>query len=634
MRLNPISALRHSRSLTAAGLVIPALASVLFLPDRHGATGRSQDEVVIVREFSVSGTIESLIGDQLRVLDADGKATACRVQLDPGKPLVVSGVAMPINAPARIEISGKASRDVLMPGMIVEVLCDVNSKDKITQVHAVTLLSTDPAVAGIVFEGARPAGSESAPARVTGCIKSVHDRKLVLLVPDGEKKNSNSLSLDATAIGEIGIRQADISMLRRGDIVKRLVVSEISSGEMIVRALEAELVGVREDLNLTLDSLLKLKYARLPDDPQPPHEVRSRNFLLRTDLSERHDAILLDKLETMLDIVSAWFGQPVRQPIECVIVSNIAAWNTADFPERGLAKIAEKQGVTFYERLGRQQRVTIYSWASDEVVMHEAVHGFCFLAFQETGPLWFAEGMAEVGRCWEPENLAIRAGATYVGYLKSTEPQSFRSIMNAATIDDELWKAYAWRWALCHLLVTNPNYAEDFRKFGVSLLRNKGGDFETAFQEVLREFEFEYQHFLQNLDAGLRADLIAWDWKTPAAELARDRQASCTIEAARGWQASGLTVTAGATYSIKSSGTWKTDPHSTAVSADGNGRDKSGLLVGTVMNDYQLTPEFDLGAEVIWTATATGILYLRCSDSMASLADNSGSLEITIRRIE
>lgn len=595
-------------------------------------TAIAQEQINTVRELAIQGTVEACYGDKLLVTDADGKTTRLLIQTDPFKPIMLRGNSLPLNAHARIRVVGKLVPAALVSGMVVEVVCDLNSRGKVENVQLIRLASPGSLPSGVAFDSVPARSGESAPATVSGIVKSLNGTKLTLSFPEKTEFRQTSLSLDISGVAEIEFVFDCTGMIRKGDIVKSLAATEVSTGDVVVRDVDIALVGLRTDPCFTVDQQLQIKYAHLPNDPLPPRDERSKHFLLRTDLSEQRTAILLDKLETMAELIGDYYGLRPSQPIQCVVVSNLANWNVAELPDRAVIKIRAGEGMTAYERIGRQQNTVVFSAANDNVVQHEAVHGFCFLVFDGTGPLWYSEGMAEVGRFWEPGNAAVNADPAIVGYLRDSDKQPASNIINAATIEGELWKAYAWRWVLCHMLANNPNYSKRFHKFGLQALRNEDADFEKAFSDVANQVNFEYNHFLDNLDSGLRADLIAWDWKTSSKPINSGRSTKATVQANRGWQPGGVIVEGGAVYEFTAGGSCQLDELTTSVDANGTGASRRGQLLGVLMNDFQLGEEFELGTKAVWTAPSSGILYLRCRETMALLADNSGSITVEIKR--
>src|SRR5205823_1487513 len=105
---------------------------------------------------------------------------------------------------------------------------------------------------------------------------------------------------------------------------------------------------------------------------------------------------------------------------------------------------------------------------------------------------------------------------------------------------------YAWRWALCHLLANNTNYASRFRPLGLALLtKQPDASFEQTYGDMSQEISFEYRQFLEHVDNGLRADLCSWDWKAKFKVVKSGNVTQAKVEAGKGWQPSRLILTEG-----------------------------------------------------------------------------------------
>ena len=59
----------------------------------------------------------------------------------------------------------------------------------------------------------------------------------------------------------------------------------------------------------------------------------------------------------------------------------------------------------------------VYASARSEVVRHEAVHAYCHQTFGRIGPVWYSEGMAEMGHYWKEGDSAVRAGRREIEFL-------------------------------------------------------------------------------------------------------------------------------------------------------------------------------------------------------------------------
>ena len=366
-------------------------------------------------------------------------------------------------------------------------------------------------------------------------------------------------------------------------------------------------------------------------------EVSSARFRLVTDLSREEAGELMEKLETMINHVQRYWGRRLPKPIDMYVARDLSTW-----PERYLSRMAPDGalsirnggGLTIRQtaRLGTQwdSRCIVYATSERGTAQHEAVHAYCGLAFGETGPVWYAEGMAEVGQYWRASDpAAVHAHDVVIDYLKGTEPKSLNELTSLNQQTGDSWQNYASRWALCHLLGFNPNYQRLFKPLGLQMLAGKPVTFEDAYGPQKPEIAFEYGLFLEHLCQGYRADLCAWNWRIKP-RVPRSRGTMMTVEAKRGWQPQAVRVEAGTTYAIAADGEWGVgDAAETTADglADGRGR-----LVGAIFDPegYELGEPFALGADVRFTPEQSGQLVLRCRDDWGAIADNDGKLKVKL----
>jgi hypothetical protein len=372
---------------------------------------------------------------------------------------------------------------------------------------------------------------------------------------------------------------------------------------------------------------------------------------------------------TLARISSYWRRRP-SQRIECYIAHDLKRWNDSDFPHGFARALIRGVGGGAYSELmsGKRFRfaVTVYSSSRPGVVEHEAVHAYCGQTFGLTGPDWYKEGMAEMAFHGRAGKMEVECDAKVIGYLRRSRRPSIRQITNAARMNQDLsrsllkltstadsethqqrnerinqWcrdhdaavqssrESYRWCWALCHFLSHNPNYATRFRQLGRNYLTRKMRNHQELFHKMLgsmeREIEFEYRFFLDRIGVGYRVDLCHWDWKSKFRSLKAGESKSTRIEAAFGYQPSGLTVQKDHKYSFECSGTWQIEHEGNALDADGN-QQGLGRLEGVLMSDYELSEPFELGQSGSFKAPADGKLYLRCRDRWSELGDNDGSV--------
>lgn len=389
----------------------------------------------------------------------------------------------------------------------------------------------------------------------------------------------------------------------------------------------------------------KAKSVRGKDLPVAPgvNDFASKNFTLRTDMPPDEAKELLTRLETMLVLVARYFGKPNSQIIEMNVIKDPNIWPPNSIDPDAINSIQTGGGITLsvtqFQRsnTGQRQAVAAKSivWAVADrgTPQHEAVHAYCHQTFGRTGPTWYSEGMAELGQYWKEKEDGVNIHEGVLRYLKSQEPKELTEIVASGQQTGDSWQNYSWRWALCHLLAANPNYASRFKPLGLQLLNDQQTSFETVYGSMAREINFEYNFFLTHLDQGYRADMCSWDWKAKFTRLKGTGSAQSKVEAMRGWQPARVLVKEGDKLSIACTGEWQTSKSGKKVSADGDD-DGKGKLVGILFEDYRLSDPFDLGATCEWSAPADGQLFVRCRDEWSSIADNSGTITVKIKLAE
>jgi len=376
-----------------------------------------------------------------------------------------------------------------------------------------------------------------------------------------------------------------------------------------------------------------------------PRDYTSRNFLLHTDLPAEEAKELLGRLETMIVQVSRYWGKPNSQTIEIYVVKRIDDWPPDTFPPLARESLTTGGGITMSLTRAVINPVTgkkaahagtksvVYAVADRGTPQHESVHAYCAQMFGALGPVWFSEGIAELGNYWRDKDVSVQIHPEVLKYLQSSEPEPLASIVDPQQRSGDSWQNYAWRWALCHLLAFNPNYSARFRPLGLALLAEQNASFQEVYGAMAPEISFEYLLFLKHIDTGFRVDLCSWDWKTKAVGVRGNAVLQSKIEAARGWQHARLAAKEGQSYDITATGEWSLAKNAPRLTAAGDGNGK-GQLVGVLFHDYELSEPFCLGDVRRWTAPRDGTLYLRCQDDWNALADNTGSITVKIKAAE
>ena len=364
-------------------------------------------------------------------------------------------------------------------------------------------------------------------------------------------------------------------------------------------------------------------------------EFASENFLVRTDLAPDEAKELLDRLEKMLVLVARYYGKPNSQIIEMNVVQNRDRWPLNSIPAEAMPSIQNDAGITLsmtralQNELGEKQITSAKSivWAVPQhgIPQHEAVHAYCHQNFGRTGPTWYAEGMAELGAHWRENDVSLRISDEMMNYLKSSKPKDLLEITAPGQQTGDSWQNYAWRWALCHLLSTSPNYAPRFKPLGMALLNDHRSSFEDVYGSMAKEIEFEYQFFLKHMNQGYRSDLCAWDWKSKFQRQRSPGGLQVKVVANRGWQATRLQIKKGDKISYEATGEWEVGKGEPKVGAQGDETGR-GRLEAVIFADYQLSEPLELGPEGEFEAKMDGNLFVRCRDDWCEIADNSGAV--------
>ncbi|MBI1347513.1 hypothetical protein GC163_14635 [bacterium] len=378
--------------------------------------------------------------------------------------------------------------------------------------------------------------------------------------------------------------------------------------------------------------------------PTGVREYTSRNFVVRTDLTPDETKDLLERLETMITQVGRYWGKPNAQIIEMYVVKKPDVWPEGFFPPEAWQSILSGGGLTMSQTTVSVDRFAgtktllnaksiVYAVADRGTPQHEAVHAYCVQTFGTSGPTWFAEGIAELGNYWRDKDVSVQIHPGVMEYLQNTEPVPLTEIVDLRQTTGDSWQNYAWRWALCHMLAFNPNYAARFRPLGLSILAEGNQTFESVYGSMAPEISFEYLQFLEHLDQGYRVDLCSWDWKTKAIGVRGKSQVQSRINAGRGWQATRLLTKADQSYAYTADGEWQLGKEGEKLTADGDEKGQ-GKLVGVIFDDYKLSEPFELGREGRWTAPQEGALFVRCQDEWNNLADNNGTVTLKLKLAE
>ena len=302
------------------------------------------------------------------------------------------------------------------------------------------------------------------------------------------------------------------------------------------------------------------------------------------------------------------------------------------------------------------------------LLLHEGVHAFTLTVRALAAPAWYTEGIAELLATHRLE-AAADGGPRFVATPIPERPgdveqlgriEQLRRLRAArecpgleqvfaarSTAHDDL-SAYAANWAAVALLSRHPAHAR-------RLAALERGPLDAALTERLAETDGwdplraarDFDAFTAEVDYGFDFARSAIDW-SPGRPLAEPM--TVQVDAARGWQRSGVTVQAGTRCHIAATGrctigalddaasgtTTSLESEAAGISLRWyRGRPAGRLLAAQWVERPEDgdRPRFVVlaeGGDATLTAAVDGPIYLKVNEPPGELADNEGSLSVEL----
>ncbi len=310
----------------------------------------------------------------------------------------------------------------------------------------------------------------------------------------------------------------------------------------------------------------------------------------------------------------------------------------------------------------RNYEFWLYEQPSDyyrrHLLLHEGTHGFMNTLLGSCGPPWYMEGIAELlaTHRWQDGRLQMnvfpssREEAPMWGRVKivqdcyaAKEGKYLEDVVHYSRRAHRQNDPYGWCWAAAAFLDGHPRYQKRFRELP-KLVRNP--DFSDRFFRMYADewdaVSEEWEVFVADLQYGYDLGRNAIDF-TPGKPLP-ERGTTVTVAAELGWQNSGLRLEAGRTYRLTAAGRyqvaarpqpWPCEPGGVTIRY-WNGR-PLGVLLAAVRPDKHAPPQpsaltrpMTVGLGTTVTPAESGTLFLRINDSPAELADNAGTLTVSV----
>jgi len=415
-----------------------------------------------------------------------------------------------------------------------------------------------------------------------------------------------------------------------------------------------------------------------PPDTRPAHDdallersglfkYESARLKLYTDIDPKIARTLPAYVDQLYKALVEYFGPlpPNRARSEYQITGYIMA-DSDRFRSTGLLKVELPK---FAHGQHRGAEFWMYEQEHDyyrrHLLIHEAVHCFMTTMPDTRAPLWYIEGMAELFGTHRidsdgkvhfrvmPGDREDFVGFGRIGLINREVAKGQLKLLDDVTLleaeDFAKTESYAWSWALCKFLDSHPRYRSRFRTLGQ---RTTGTQFlmavRDAFENDVAHLRTQWALFAAGLVYGYDVERAVIEFRH-GQPLPRDSApARFTVEAAKNWQSSGVTLERGRTYELTADGRfsvaqepkpWISEPQGVSITY-ANGR-PLGMLMAAIrsrVGDDDTSPEsmlnvIPVGRHVRFTAVTTGTLYLRLNDELNSLADNAGEVTVEIRDV-
>lgn len=295
------------------------------------------------------------------------------------------------------------------------------------------------------------------------------------------------------------------------------------------------------------------------------------------------------------------------------------------------------------------------------LLLHEGTHWFMNHALGNLAPPWLMEGTAEkLGtHRWQAGELTLdvfpdrREGFEYWGRLLLIKKQ--RGTSQAPTLEGILRygptahlqvEAYAWSWAAIWFLRNHPRSAEAMARLQTTKIVDPSAltpKLLTQLRPHWNELTTSWNAWVQQLDYGGDVSRDIPEMQTDVT--GDESQARLTLRVDRGWQDSGLRIKPGDKLSFQAQGRyqvgaepepWWCEPE--GVTLDYFSGQPLGKVVGLIvkgdakgeMESGVKTEFLAIGSKLQCVAKQEGVLFLRINEPPVRLADNQGSIEVTI----
>jgi hypothetical protein len=442
-------------------------------------------------------------------------------------------------------------------------------------------------------------------------------------------------------------------------------------GSQLVSGAEASAGSSEHVVHEPAEPVFRLSYVR----PEISDQTLRQNGLMRfrlkhldliTDLTPDLYEPLLPLPDAMLATWEEFFGElpPAADNSEFRVTGYLMR-DRELFLAAGLVK--ENTLLSYHGRqIGAEFWLNDQSWDyyRRHLLLHEATHAFMRHLPGEAIdlPMWYLEGMAEMlsaHRLAEDGTVEFNVmpvdRSRFLGFeriaivqrdVKANGVRPLSAITQFGADDFTKVESYAWCWALCRFLDSHPKYRDRFRGIARELVTVPfRQNMATLYAPDMKQLQTEWLLFAANIEHG-------FDFERASVEFLAGRplefSATTKVRSDLGWQSSEILVEAGKRYRVTAVGQFTLADHPKPWVSEANGvsiRYSRGRPLGQLQASVLATNSGDgppgasmlrevaLGNESVFEVVESGTLYLRVNDAWGELADNRGSLSVTVEPI-
>ena len=297
--------------------------------------------------------------------------------------------------------------------------------------------------------------------------------------------------------------------------------------------------------------------------------------------------------------------------------------------------------------------------------LHEATHWIMYRWQGGAGSPWLMEGMADYLGTHQLRERSVHLGfmpsqADQVPYwgrlrliaetLNNFSAPKLSEIVAFRDMQQQRLERYSWSWAACNFFFNHPEWRQSFQVLYRGQLDysfNSSSRWMRELEKDRKNVSIQWRCFVDDLDFGLDANRSALEWGTIENHGLEEKQESrMTHRSDRGWQSTGVMVEPGESVEVRAEGRivvrefengkkWSSEPQGITVEYY---RGKPlGCLIGVLasVEEEQPTARWEtvrIGKQAVLKATKKSLLLLKTNEPSRDLADNQGTLSVSIRK--